>query len=581
MFNPTPLKRTLFFILFDIFLSLGTLFLAYNLRFNFHIDEKYLTNFFLVFSLLLLLKVMALFYVKIYKISWQFISLSDAKKLLYAHILAYVAFVGCYYVLPELFIPFPRSVLMIDFIFSFLILGTLRVSKRLFLERGHSYRTARTLLIGVSSFSQTLLKERDTFNIIAIIDNDKMVTNSYVAGMQVSSFESLEELIVREHIESVIIGKELEKKVLNNLYSRLNYLNIYNIKVLSVEKRNLELKAISVEDLLARQAKDLDRISIANFIAGKVVMITGAGGSIGSELSRQVMAFGAKQLILLDHSEFNLYQISDELEKENIVSSMISVKNKEALEEVFVKYEPEVVLHAAAYKHVPLCEENIESAVQNNIFGTKNVIDLCVEYEVEKFLLISTDKAVRPTNVMGTTKRVCELYAHSIPSQKTEIVAVRFGNVLGSSGSVIPKFKAQIEQGKNITVTHPEITRYFMLIPEACQLVLQAASIAKGGELFILDMGEPIKIVDLAQKMIELSGSKDIQIEFTGLRAGEKLYEELLINKTDLKTEYDSIMVAKSLPVDYAKLCKQIEALKKGNELKTLKEIVPEFEHKV
>jgi len=260
---------------------------------------------------------------------------------------------------------------------------------------------------------------------------------------------------------------------------------------------------------------------------------------------------------------------------------MLSVKDREALEEVFIHYSPDVVLHAAAYKHVPLCEENVESAVQNNIFGTKNVIDLAIAHDVSKFLLVSTDKAVRPTNVMGTTKRVCELYAHAVPSRNTEIVAVRFGNVLGSSGSVIPKFKAQIEKGQNITVTHPDITRYFMLIPEACQLVLQAASIAKGGELFILDMGEPIKIVDLAKRMIELSGRDDIKIEFTGLRQGEKLYEELLIDEADLKTEYDSIMVSTNPPVDYAILLEQIERLKDRNELKVLKEIVPEFDHKL
>jgi len=347
------------------------------------------------------------------------------------------------------------------------------------------------------------------------------------------------------------------------------------------QENKTTIKDISVEELLARQAKDLDRISIANFIAGKVVMITGAGGSIGSELSRQVLAFGAKKLILVDHSEFNLYQISEELQSEKIVSVMLNVRDRKALEEIFVIHRPEVVLHAAAYKHVPLCEENIRSAVQNNVFGTKNVIDLSIAYEVEKFLLISTDKAVRPTNVMGATKRVCELYAHAVHSHNTEIVAVRFGNVLGSSGSVIPKFQAQIERGENITVTHPEITRYFMLIPEACQLVLQAASIAKGGELFILDMGEPIKIVDLAQKMIELSGRDDIGIEFTGLRAGEKLYEELLINDADLKTEYDSILVSQDEPMVYDILSKQLEALKDGNELEVLKLIVPEFSHNV
>jgi FlaA1/EpsC-like NDP-sugar epimerase len=259
---------------------------------------------------------------------------------------------------------------------------------------------------------------------------------------------------------------------------------------------------------------------------------------------------------------------------------MQNVQERDILEKTFAKYKPDIVIHAAAYKHVPMCEANIKEAINNNIFGTKNVIDLSIEYRVKKVVLISTDKAVRPTNVMGTTKRVCELYAHAVPSKQTEIVAVRFGNVLGSSGSVIPKFKSQIAQGKNITVTHPDITRYFMLIPEACQLVLQAGAIAKGGELFILDMGEPIKIVDLAKRMIELSGRDDIEIEFTGLRAGEKLYEELLIDEADLKTEYSSIMVSQNPPVDYTSLLAKIERLK-GEEdlLAILKEIVPEFNH--
>jgi FlaA1/EpsC-like NDP-sugar epimerase len=251
------------------------------------------------------------------------------------------------------------------------------------------------------------------------------------------------------------------------------------------------------------------------------------------------------------------------------------------LEQTFKKYRPDIVIHAAAYKHVPLCEANIKEAINNNIVGTKNVIDLSIEYGVAKVVLISTDKAVRPTNIMGTTKRVCELYAHAVPSKNTEIVAVRFGNVLGSSGSVIPKFKSQIDRGESITVTHPDITRYFMMIPEACQLVLQAASIAKGGELFILDMGEPIKIVDLAKRMIELSGRDDIEIVFSGLRPGEKLYEELLIDDADLKTEYSSIMVSQNPPVDYAELLAKIERLRNEDEnlLEVLKEIVPEFNH--
>jgi FlaA1/EpsC-like NDP-sugar epimerase len=266
----------------------------------------------------------------------------------------------------------------------------------------------------------------------------------------------------------------------------------------------------------------------------------------------------------------------------SIISVMQTVRNIGFIENTFAKYKPQIVIHAAAYKHVPLVEENILEGISNNVIGTKNCIDLSIKYGVEKFVLISTDKAVRPTNVMGTTKRICELYAQNVKSDKTEIVAVRFGNVLGSSGSVIPKFKAQIEAGKNITVTHPDITRYFMLIPEACELVLQAASIGNGGEIFILDMGEPIKIVDLAQKMIDLSGRDDIKIEFCGLRAGEKLYEELLINDSDKKTDYESITVAGKTEYDINKLNSDIaELLVVENKLEKLKEIVPEFDHKI
>ena len=326
----------------------------------------------------------------------------------------------------------------------------------------------------------------------------------------------------------------------------------------------------------------MDKKQIENFIKDKIVLITGAGGSIGSEISRQCKAYGAKQLILLDHSEFNLYSILEELKDENIVPIMQSVRDIAVLESTFEKYKPQIVIHAAAYKHVPLVEYNILEGITNNIIGTKNCIDLSIKYGAQKFVLISTDKAVRPTNIMGTTKRICELYAQNVESKNTEIVAVRFGNVLGSSGSVIPKFKSQIEQGKNITVTHPEITRYFMLIPEACELVLQAASIGNGGEIFILDMGEPIKIVDLAKKMIELSGRSDINIEFCGLRLGEKLYEELLINDSDQKTKYESITVANSTKFDIDELNKKIEELLIcEDKVAKLKEIVPEFEHRL
>jgi UDP-N-acetyl-D-glucosamine 4,6-dehydratase len=259
---------------------------------------------------------------------------------------------------------------------------------------------------------------------------------------------------------------------------------------------------------------------------------------------------------------------------------MQSVVNREFLDETFKKYKPQIVIHAAAYKHVPLVESNIDEAILNNVICIKNVIYISIKYGVEKFVMISTDKAVRPTNVMGTTKRICELYSQNSNGNGTEIVAVRFGNVLGSSGSVIPKFKEQIENGQNLTVTHPDITRYFMLIPEACELVLQAGAIGEGGELFILDMGEPIKIVDLARKMIELSGREDISIEFTGLRPGEKLYEELLIDDSDAKTPYESITVAKPTKYNIEKLNQDIEELLTcKDKLAKLKEIVPEFNH--
>jgi len=253
------------------------------------------------------------------------------------------------------------------------------------------------------------------------------------------------------------------------------------------------------------------------------------------------------------------------------------------LEKTFNKYKPDIVIHAAAYKHVPLVEDNITEAIGNNIIGTKNTIDCSIKHNVKKFVLISTDKAVRPTNVMGTTKRICELYAQNINTEdNTEIVAVRFGNVLGSSGSVIPKFKSQIAKGGPITVTHPDINRYFMLIPEACELVLQAASIGRGGEIFILDMGEPIKINDLAKKMLELSGREDIEIVYTGLRPGEKLYEELLIDASDRTTEYESITVAGTTKYDIAKLNLDIyELMASKDKLTKLKEIVPEFSHQV
>jgi UDP-N-acetylglucosamine 4,6-dehydratase len=425
------------------------------------------------------------------------------------------------------------------------------------------------------------------YKVTYFCDDDKTLQGRSIDGIRIVSATELDQKVLGKKYDLLVIAMpSASKDVMQNIYNRFHSsFNAVKIlpsldEMLSDEALSTQLKDISVEDLLARDPKDLDKQAIQKFIKEKKVLITGAGGSIGSEISRQCAFFGAKELILLDHSEFNLYQIAEELAEHSPKLVMQSVVNKDLLDATFEKYKPDIVIHAAAYKHVPLVEDNIHEAIVNNIIGTKNSIDCAIKHNVEKFVLISTDKAVRPTNVMGTTKRICELYAQNCVSDATEIVAVRFGNVLGSSGSVIPKFKTQIENGGPVTVTHPEITRYFMLIPEACELVLQAASIGQGGEIFILDMGEPIKIVDLAQKMIELSGRDDVTIEFSGLRSGEKLYEELLISDSDTKTEYESITVAGRTEYNIEKLADDIEELLTSeDQLLKLKEIVPEFNH--
>ncbi|MDY3204526.1 MAG: nucleoside-diphosphate sugar epimerase/dehydratase [Arcobacter sp.] len=584
--TPSPLKRVSFFLLSDIIISLFTLYLAYNLRFNFQIPQNFINNFFSIFIILFSMKILVFIYFRLYRTAWRFFSLHEVKKILLAHIIVYSLFFIIFLIFKENMQPLARSIIIIDFMLSLVFITLLRLSKRIILESTGSTKYKNTLIIGANSTVKNLLCDKKNFHYtpVAIIDESKILKNTYIFDLRVYDFDDLKKVVKTKSIEAAIISKDYSQKELIDIYEKLNALNISDIKIINTLSSNdkKELKDIGVEDLLARHPKDLDKNQIENFIKDKVVLITGAGGSIGSEISRQCKAYGAKQLILLDHSEFNLYSIIEELKDENVIPVMQTVRKTEFLERTFEKYKPQIVIHAAAYKHVPLVEHNILEGISNNIIGTKNCIDLSIKYGVEKFVLISTDKAVRPTNVMGTTKRVCELYAQNVDSKNTEIVAVRFGNVLGSSGSVIPKFKAQIEAGGPITVTHPDITRYFMLIPEACELVLQAASIGKGGEIFILDMGEPIKIVDLAKKMIELSGRNEINIEFCGLRPGEKLYEELLINDSDQKTKYESITVASSTNFDINELNQKIEELLVcEDKIAKLKEIVPEFNHQL
>ncbi len=586
IFHPTNNQRTLFFISLDIIISFSTILLAYLLRFSFDIPVEYLDGMIKMIIILIPIKIIIMFISKIYFIAWRFFGLEEYRRIMIAHFISYLIFVGVVFLSHKLFIPFPRSVIFIDLSLSLFLIGFIRISKRLYLESSISGFQKKMLIIGANETATHLIKSALRGDIeyhpVALVSNSKDMIGTYLSNIKIYDQRELTDLIKKLEIESVVLTEKVEQKELDFLFTILNLAGVKDIKKTQMfEDDTPKLADISIEDLLARKPQDLDRLSIANFIIGKVVMITGAGGSIGSELSRQVKMFGAKQIILLDNCEYNLYRINEDLKHHNSICVMQDIKNRELLSRTFAQYQPDILLHAAAYKHVPLCEENIKEAIDNNIFGTQNIIDLSIAYGVRKVVLISTDKAVRPTNVMGTTKRICEIYAQAVPSYHTEIVAVRFGNVLGSSGSVIPKFSSQIEKGENLTVTHPEITRYFMMIPEACQLVLQAGSIAKGGEIFILDMGKPIKIIDLAKKMIELS-RRDIKIEITGLRKGEKLYEELLINEADLKTEYSSILVSQDTPFEYEKLLVKLEKLATANEdfLPLLKDIVPEFNHR-
>ncbi len=579
--KPTGLKRKLFFIVSDLLIIFVAVWISFLLRFDFSIPERFYNVLFFSFFFLSVTRIVLSYRFNIYDISWRHFSLHDLLKLIYIFIFSTLLFLVVIFVSKNFEIIIPRSIIAMEFFISLFLIFALRISKRVYLEsflKNSAYiptviiADADKAMIIIKSLQQT----KADYLPLAIV-NDKY-KGMKINSIEVYSFEQFQ--VSKRPFDAAILDDTIDVQI---IYPLLKQMEIDEIKILSnYSDYKADLKDISVEDLLARHPKDLDKSAIKNFILDKKILITGAGGSIGSEIARQCASFGAKQLILLDHSEFNLYTIAEELGSFEPNLVMQSVVNLELLEQTFEKYKPDIVIHAAAYKHVPLVEENITEAILNNILGTKNTIDCAIKYNVQKFVLISTDKAVRPTNVMGTTKRICELYAQNVEAKNTEVVAVRFGNVLGSSGSVIPKFKAQIEAGKNITVTHPDITRYFMLIPEACELVLQAASIGKGGEIFILDMGEPIKIVDLAKKMIELSGRDDITIEFSGLRAGEKLYEELLISESDMKTEYQSITVAGRTDYEIEKLNQDIfELVSAFNKLEKLKEIVPEFNHQM
>ncbi len=466
-------------------------------------------------------------------------------------------------------------------------------------------KNTKVLIIGAGHLAVTLLREIAAnkllkYDVVGLIDDDKNKLKTRIYGTQVlGNRDSILSICLTKEVEEIIFAiHDLppdEKRTILDICSKTGckVKIIPGVAAMLTDRVDLaKMRDVEIEDLLEREPIVLDNKAISADISGKTILVTGGGGSIGSELCRQIMKYEPKNLVILDIYENTTYELQTELEDEyinpNISVVIASIRDKKRLDEIFETYKPEIVFHAAAHKHVPLMEFSPKEAIKNNVFGTYNVASCAISHGVSRFVMISTDKAVNPTNVMGATKRMCEMIVQTFSRQsKTEFVAVRFGNVLGSHGSVVPRFKKQIEAGGPVTVTHPEITRFFMTIPEAAQLVLQAASYAKGGEIFVLDMGEAVKIYDLAKKLIRLSGfvpDDDIKIEFTGLREGEKLYEELLMNEEGLKnTSHEKIFVGKPIDIDMnilqEKLSKLEVCLEKNDEeiKKTLEEVIPTY----
>ncbi len=455
--------------------------------------------------------------------------------------------------------------------------------------------------------SITAVKDKK-YSLLAFISDGKEMKGSYLMGKPVFLNENgLAEKLGREGVKALLVSPLKTEKFRNNaemvdefISAGITIMMMNNGEEWDGKEENLthqNLRPVDIEDLLPREKIEVDMNAIGKLLTGKRILITGAAGSIGSEMVRQVAKFNPSEMTLIDQAETPMHNIRmmmvhdfGHISNRTIVTS---ITNKEHMERIFAAYKPEYVFHAAAYKHVPMMEDDPAIAVQNNIYGTRVIADLAVKYGTKKFVMISTDKAVNPTNVMGCSKRICEIYCQSLNQAIaegkvqgiTQFVTTRFGNVLGSNGSVIPIFKEQIRAGGPVTVTHPDIIRYFMLIPEACKLVLEAGTMGKGGEIFVFDMGQPVKIVDLAKRMISLSGARNVEIEFTGLRDGEKLYEEVLNDKEGtLPTVNPKIMVAKVREYDYATACENERRLMEVSKtfddmaiVKVMKEIVPEY----
>lgn len=599
-------------LLIDTVICAAALTLAVLLRFNFadipEVDKKNLP---LDYAVVLIVRFITFFFSKTYKGVVRYTSSKDATRIfavvLVGTLVIFIANLIFYFFGSHTYF-IPNSIIIIEALCTlFLMISSRLAVKALFLETKNPTSERMNVIIFGAGEAGIITKrtlDRDAaikYRVVAFVDDDEKKKGRSLEGAFIHTTDKLGQLIKENHVEIVIISIQNLPATKKNEITDV-CLN-YNCRVLNVppptkwingELSFNQLKTINIEDLLEREPIKLDAVLISDQIKGKVIMITGAAGSIGSELARQCMRFEPKKIYLVDQAESPLHELdlefNDKYKTGNYEVAIADVRNAERMQKAFEIFKPNIVFHAAAYKHVPLMENNPSESVFTNVLGTKVCADLSVQHGVEKFVFISTDKAVNPTNVMGASKRIAEIYIQSLgkKNSSTRFITTRFGNVLGSNGSVIPRFKRQIETGGPVTITHPDITRYFMTIPEACQLVLEAGCMGKGGEIFVFDMGKSVKIIDLARKMIKLSGlqeNKDIKIEITGLRPGEKLFEELLADtENTLPTHHSQILIGKVREYEYNEVNNTIEAIIKlfntqNNELivKHMKSIVPEY----
>lgn len=600
-------------VLLDLLLNISALAFAYLIRFDLKAEYTVIQEEWNVLSKSIFFYVFIKFSVfqlfRIQKGLIRYTSTEDLRRIFLAVLTCSIIFTIASIVRAEFldgFYLFPTSILIMEFLVSFAFtVGSRFIVKLIYLESTKDKSEKVNVLVygaGVSGLITKRTISKDRFinqKIIGFLDDNKKLHNTRLEGTRIYSPEKLENLSKEFDVKTVIIAiQNPDKENINRLVEKCLSLGISVQKVprpkswINGEFSSKQLSKINIEDLLGRKPIQLDQAKISAELTEKVILVTGAAGSIGSGLVKQIGNYQPKTIILLDQAESALYDLQQELQaKGNLFPFDIvigDIRNHDRLKRVFEFYKPEYVFHAAAYKHVPLMENNPSEAVLTNVKGTKNLVDLALEYGVQKFVMISTDKAVNPTNVMGASKRVAEIYAQTKNQLgQTKFVTTRFGNVLGSNGSVIPLFQKQIEQGGPLTITDERITRFFMTIPEACQLVLEAGSMGQGGEIFVFDMGKSVKIIDLAKKMIQLSGlelGKDIEIKVTGLRPGEKLYEELLASEENtIPTHNPQILIAKTKENSQEQL-KAVEELihlfdSQQNEqiVRKMKEIVPEY----